>query len=135
MVRLIKERATNKNVVTLGTLFVGWVAMFLHLVVCTPEKRYQVEAVEELIYVKLYLTQIMLSRFLDLLQPLLYQLIIVYIPIPGNEDGKFLVLRLCAEVKLRGPNFELSPRLHDFYCRRRVYLWRCTLKRCEIFPR
>ena len=74
----------------------------------------------------------MLNRFLDLLQPLIYQLVIVYIPIPGNEDGEFLVLRLCAEVKLRGPNLELSPRFHDFYCRRRGYLWWCTPKRRKI---
>ena len=83
----------------------------------------------------LYLAQVILSRFSDLLQPFFHQLVFVYIPIPGNKDGEFLVLCLCAEVKLRGANTELFPGFDDLYCRSCGYLGWCVLKLGEIISR
>ena len=89
----------------------------------------------ELVDANLYLTQIMFDRFLDLFQPFFHQFVLVHVPVPGNKKGKFLVLRLCPEVKLRGANAEHFPRFDGSYCWCRGYLWWGVLDPCIILSR
>lgn len=76
----------------------------------------------------LYLAQIIHCRLSDFFQPFLYKLVFKHIPVPGNKNGKFLVFRLRAEVKFRGVDAELFPRLNYFYCWSRGYLFRFFLR-------